>query len=102
MGRSEAKGDKRTVTYSGNLTVSGEGELKIPCRGRPLEVEVGFCDPTPPKPGCGNTQEDEVKIEIDHLLKPFPLWALKLSWDIHNGNVREIAWSATVLLHGRI
>lgn len=95
----KAKGNKRTVTYYGTITVSGEGEMKIPCRGRPLEVEVYFSDPVPPKPGCGPDTDDTVEIEIDHLLKPFPLWALKISWDIHSGNIREISWSATVLLH---
>jgi 8-oxo-dGTP pyrophosphatase MutT (NUDIX family) len=99
---SKGKGDKRTVTYSGTLTVSGEGDIKIPCRGRPLEVEVGFCDPVPPKAGCGNDAEDIVEIEIDHILKPFPLWAVKIAWEIHSGNVREISWSATVLLNGRM
>lgn len=90
--------DLRTVTYYGTLTVSGNGEMKIPCRGRPLEVEVYFSDPVPPKPGCGPVVDDTVDIEIDHLLRPFPLWALKISWEVHGSNIREIAWSATVLL----
>lgn len=95
----KAKGNKRTVTYYGTLTVSGDGEMKIPCRGRPLEVEVSFSDPVPPKPGCGPDTDDIVEIEIDHLIKPFPLWAIKISWEIHSGNIREISWSATVLIH---
>jgi hypothetical protein len=93
------KKDQRTVTYYGTLTVSGSGEMKIPCRGRPLEVEVSFSDPVPPKPGCGPDVDDMVEIEIDHLIKPFPLWAIKISWEVHGSNIREIAWSATVLLH---
>ena len=95
----KTKGNKRTVTYYGTLTVSGDGEMKIPCRGRPLEVEVSFSDPVPPKPGCGPDTDDIVEIEIDHLIKPFPLWAIKISWEIHSGNIREISWSATVLIH---
>jgi hypothetical protein len=89
--------DRRKVTYYGSLTVTGTGCLKIPCRGRPWEVEVGFSDPVPPKPGCGPDVDDTVEIEIDHLLHPFPLWAIKICWDIHSGNIREIVWRATVI-----
>lgn len=97
-GRDKDHEKKRTTTYCGTLTVSGSGEMKIPCRGRPLEVEVGFSDPVPPKPGCGPDIDDTVEIEIDHLIKPFPLWALNISWDVHGSNVREITWSATVIV----
>ena len=89
--------NKKSSTYYGVLTVAGEGSLKIPCRGRPWEVEVGFSDNTPPKLGCGPQTDDEVEIEIDHLGKPFPLWAIKISWNIKSGNVREISWRATVV-----
>lgn len=97
--KGQDKKDQRTVTYYGTLTVNGTGEMKIPCHGRPLEVEVYFSDPVPPKPGCGPDVDDTVEIEIDHLLRPFPLWALKISWEVHGSNIREISWSATVLLH---
>jgi hypothetical protein len=89
-------GNQRIVDYFGALTVSGTGEIKIPCRGRPQEVEVGFSDPVPPKPGCGPSVDDIVNIEIEHLARPFPLWALKISWEIQGGNVREISWRTTV------
>lgn len=89
--------DRRTVVYYGVLTVCGTGTLKIPCRGRPWEVEVSFSDPCPPKPGCGPCDEDTVDIEIDHLIHPFPLWAVKISWEIKSGNIREITWKATVI-----
>lgn len=91
------KKDKKTTYYYGSLTVSNEGEIKIPCRGRPLEVEVGFSDPTPPPVGCSPVLTDTVEIEIDHLLHPFPLWAIKISWDINLGSVREIYWRAKVV-----
>jgi hypothetical protein len=93
----ELKGNKKTVTYSGTLTVSGSGEMTIPCRGRPLEVEAGFSDPVPPKPGCGPSGDDLVEIELDRMKKPFPLWAVKISWDIKSGNIREISWSVKVV-----
>ena len=93
----ESKGGlEKKVNYYGVLTVSGEGEIKIPCRGSPLEVEVGFSNPTPPRPSCGPILDDTVEIEIDHLLSPFPLWAIKISWDINTGSVREIYWRAKV------
>ena len=92
--------DKRVMYYYGTLTVSGDGNIKIPCRGRPLEVEVSFSDSAPPKPGCGPQTDDTVEIEIDQLLRPFPLWAIKISWDIKSGNVREISWKATVVRGG--
>lgn len=85
-----------TITYYGVLTVTGDGTLKFPCRGRPWEVEVSFSDPVPPKPGCGPATEDSVDIAIDQL-KPFPLWAIAISWSIKSGNVREISWQATVI-----
>ena len=90
-------GIQQEVDYFGALTVSGTGEIKIPCRGQPKEVEVGFSDPVPPKPGCGPVVDDIVNIEIEHLSQPFPLWALKISWEIQGGNVREIAWRTTVI-----
>lgn len=89
--------DRRQVNYYGVLTVSGTGELKIPCRGRPWEVEVSFSDPTPPPSGCGPAPVDTVDIMIDHLLNPFPIWAIKISWEINTGSIREIAWRATVI-----
>lgn len=90
------KKDKKSINYYGALTVSGTGNLKIPCRGRPWEVEVSFSDPPPPPPGCGPVIDDTVDIEIDHLLHPFPLWAIKISWEVHS-SIREITWRATVI-----
>lgn len=84
-----------TLTY-GILTVSGTGDLRIPCRGRPLEVQVSFTD-SPPPPPCGPVVPDEVEISIDHLVHPFPLWAIKIGWEIHSGGIREISWRATVV-----
>jgi len=94
------KTDRKKTYYYGSLTVSGEGSIKIPCRGRPLEVEVSFSDNTPPKPGCGPQIDDSVEIDIEQMVKPFPLWAIKISWDINSGNVREISWKATVIKGG--
>jgi hypothetical protein len=88
--------DKRKVTYYGTMTVGGTGEIKIPCRGRPLEVEVGFSTPLPP-PTCGPIIDDEVEIAINHLINPFPIWAIKISWEIHSGHIRELAWRAVVV-----
>jgi hypothetical protein len=89
--------DKKKTVYYGVLTVNDTGEIKIPVRGRPLEVQVGFSDPTPPPSSCGPVTPDVVDIEIDHLHSPFPLWAIKISWDINSGGIREIAWRATVV-----
>ena len=94
-------GNQRVTHLYGSLTVSGFGTIKIPCRGRPLEIAVGFSDPLPLPSGCGPIEEDTVDIAIDQLLKPFPLWAIKISWDIKSGNVREIVWDATILQGGR-
>lgn len=90
-------GGRREVEYFGALTVSGIGEIRIPCRGRPLQIQVGFSDPVPPKSGCGPVVDDIVNIELEHLARPFPLWVLKISWEIQGSNVREIAWTAVVL-----
>ena len=89
------KKDKKNVNY-GSLTVSGTGFITIPCRGHPWEVEVSFSDPLPPGP-CGPVIDDTVEIEIEQTLKPFPLWGIKISWEIKSGSVREIAWRATVI-----
>lgn len=90
-------GDKRSTVYYGTLTVSGKGSLMIPCRGKPYEVEVGFSDPVPPSPGCGPTPVDTVDIEIEHIKMPFPLYAIRISWEVNSSNIREITWKATVL-----
>jgi len=89
--------DERITNYYGSLTVSGSGNLKIPCRGRPWEVEVGFSDQTPPPPGCGPVLQDTVDIAIVSLIDPFPLWAIQIAWDVHSGNIREIVWRAAVV-----
>lgn len=81
----------------GTMTVSGDGEIKIPTRGRPLEVQVSFSDPPPPPPVCGPAIDDEVEIEIEHFAHPFPLWVVKISWEIHSGGAREIYWQATAV-----
>jgi len=88
----------KTIVYCGTLSVCGSGNLSIPCRGQPIEVEVNFSDPPPPKPGCGPVIEDSLDIQVEPQLKPFPLWAIKITWNVVSGNVREIAWKATVLL----
>lgn len=93
----EIMGNKRSVTYKGSMTVNGTGELKIPCRGRPYEVSVRFVDPALPVP-CAPTTEDTIEIEIDYLRRPFPLWAIKISWDIASGNIREVMWDAITIV----
>lgn len=89
------KKDQKTISYYGSLTVSSNGIIKIPCRGRILEVEVSFSD-IPPS-GCGPTPVDTLDIEIEQLVHPFPLYAVKITWDINTGGVREIEWRATVI-----
>lgn len=82
-------------TISGTLTVSGDGRLEVPCRGQPVEVEVSFID-DPTKMGCGPQDDDEVEIEVIRIRKPFPLWALRITWRIRGSNAREIEWTTTV------
>jgi len=94
IGQGHGQGQGRE-TISGSLTVSGEGALTIPCRGRPLEVEVYFSD-DPTKMGCGPQEDDEVGVEIVRIKKPFPLWALKIDWVIRGSNARVIDWSTNV------
>jgi hypothetical protein len=89
---------EKTVIYCGSLSVSGSGSLRIPCRGQPIEVEVNFSDPPPPNPGCGPHIEDTIDIEVEPKLKPFPMWTIRIAWNVVSSNVREIAWKATVLV----
>jgi len=86
--------------FYGSLTVSGDGYIVVPCRGKPKEVEVGFTDSTPPSPGCGSQEDDSVSINIERLRKPFPIWAIKISWAIKSGSTREVTWRASVAGRG--
>ena len=88
-------GPHHQETVSGTLTVSGEGMITIPCRGQPVEVEVSFID-DPSKMGCGPQEEDEVEIEVIRIKKPFPLWALRITWTIKGANSRELEWRTTI------
>jgi len=92
------KSNKQEVVYYGELIASGSGSIRIPCRGHPIEVDVHFSDTNPPPPGCGPIPVDTVDIEIEPYLPTshFPLWAIKITWDIQSG-IRDIAWSSTVI-----
>ena len=94
-GRGHGHGGHDQETISGTLTVSGEGMITIPCRGQPLEVEVSFID-DPTKMGCGPQDDDEIEIEVVRIKKPFPLWALRITWEIKGSNARELEWKTTV------
>lgn len=87
---------RRTILY-GNLTVSGEGSILIPIRGgTPTEAEARFIGARSRKMGCGPITEDQLEVSLEKK-SPFPLWSVRLSWDIRSGNVRDIEWRVKVL-----
>jgi hypothetical protein len=74
-------------TIRGTLTVSGIGEITIPCSGQPIETEALFIDEQIWS-GCGPQIDDIVTIEITEDLS-----CLHIVWDIKS-NSRQVAWSA--------
>jgi hypothetical protein len=91
------KHNDRKVTMFGELTVSGEGEIVIPIRGgRPMEAESHFIGEVPPKMGCGPITSDELTVSLEKM-GIFPLWQVRLGWNVKSGNIRGLAWSVKVL-----
>lgn len=88
---------KHKLTMHGELTVSGTGEIIIPLRGdKPEDVTASFVGAPPPKIGCGPIVDDEVTITLERLL-PFPIWQVRLSWNIGSGNIRGLEWSVNII-----
>lgn len=79
-------------SISGSMTVSGQGQLTIPCQGQPLDYEVHFND-DPVWVGCGSQATDSVDIEVIST----PTVSLNISWNIAT-NSRAIEWSAHIAM----
>jgi hypothetical protein len=72
-------------TIRGSLTVTGIGELTIPCGGQPIEADALFTDEQI-WTSCGPQVDDVVVIIYD-------MTSLHISWDIKSTS-RQVAWSA--------
>ena len=83
----------------GELTVSGEGEIIIPIRGgKPEGAEANFVGGNMmfSKMGCGPITEDELTVTLEKK-NPFPIWQVRLSWNIRSGNIRGLEWAVKVI-----